>query len=157
MSTRTIRIGNESVPIQLAQCRFPGLAFPVLKYKYVFQLKYTEAILSNSTRKPLWFEITNMLVAVFKNKFIVLFVIIFGTLSFPIASKRGWSGDSAAVFNSRLKTFLFSQAGVLFFLCPLTRCLAPAPLKLRPYDAIQMCLLLLLLLFKPTSTKPVGS
>jgi len=34
-------IGNKSVPIQLAECRFPGLA-----------------ILSNSTRKLLWFEIT---------------------------------------------------------------------------------------------------
>jgi len=32
------------------------------------------------------------------------------------------------------------------FLCSLTRCLAPAPLKLRPYGAIQICLLLLLLL-----------
>jgi len=25
--------------------------FPMLKYKYIFQIKYTEAILSNSTRK----------------------------------------------------------------------------------------------------------
>jgi len=31
-------------------------------------------------------------------------------------------------------------------LCSLTSCLAPAPLKLRPYGAIQICLLLLLLL-----------
>jgi len=50
------KIGNESVPIQLAQCRFPGLLaiyFPVLKYKHVSfnQIKYTEAVLSNSTRK----------------------------------------------------------------------------------------------------------
>jgi len=29
----------------------------MLKYKYVFQVKYTEAISSNSTRKLLWFEI----------------------------------------------------------------------------------------------------
>ena len=35
--------------------------------------------------------------------------------------------------------------GFLFFLCSLTRCLAPAPLKLRPYGAMQICLLLLLL------------
>jgi len=41
-----------------------GWPFPVLEYKYIFQIKYTEAILSNSTRKPLWFEITKMLVAV---------------------------------------------------------------------------------------------
>jgi len=29
-----------------------------------FQIKYAEAILSNSTRKLLWFEITKMLIAV---------------------------------------------------------------------------------------------
>ena len=33
--------------------------------------------------------------------------------------------------------------GFLLFLCPLTCCLAPAPLKLRPHGAIQICLLLL--------------
>jgi len=35
-------------------------SFPMLKYKYIFQIKYTEAILSNSTQRLLWFEITNM-------------------------------------------------------------------------------------------------
>jgi len=44
-----------------------------------------EATLSNSTRKLLWFEITKMLIAALKNKCIVLFNIIFGTLSFPMA------------------------------------------------------------------------
>jgi len=48
--------------------------------------KYTKAILSNSTRKLLWFEITKKLIAVFRNKFIVLFIIIFGTFSFTIAA-----------------------------------------------------------------------
>ena len=43
-----------------------------------------EAILSKSTRKLLWFEITKVPIAVLKNKFIVLFTIIFSTLSFPI-------------------------------------------------------------------------
>jgi len=60
----------------------------MLKYEYIFfQIKYTEAILSNSTRKvlSLWFEITKMLIAVKKNKFIVLLNTIFGTLSFPSA------------------------------------------------------------------------
>jgi len=38
--------------------------FPMLKYKYIFQIKYTETILSNNTRKLLWFEITEMLIAV---------------------------------------------------------------------------------------------
>ena len=45
---------------------------------------------------------------------------------------------SVAVFKSRLP-------GFLLFLYSLTRCLAPVPLKLRPYGAIQMCLLSLLL------------
>ena len=40
--------------------------------------------LSNNTLKLLWFEITSMLIAVFKNNFIVLFIIIFCTLSLPI-------------------------------------------------------------------------
>jgi len=46
----------------------------------VFRIKYTEAILSNCSRKLLWFEVTKMLTAVLRNKFIVLFCIIFGTL-----------------------------------------------------------------------------
>ena len=37
--------------------------------------------------------------------------------------------------------------GFHYFLCLLTRCLATAPLKLQPNGAIQICLLLLLLLF----------
>ena len=41
-----------------------GWPFPMLKYKYIFHIKYTEAILSNSTRKLLWFEISKMLIAV---------------------------------------------------------------------------------------------
>jgi len=45
-------------------------------------LKCTEAILSNNTPKLSRFEITRMLMAVLRNKFIVLFIIIFGTLSF---------------------------------------------------------------------------
>ena len=34
-----------------------GWPFPTLKYKYILEIKYTEPILSNSTRKLLWFEI----------------------------------------------------------------------------------------------------
>jgi len=43
-----------------------GWPFPMpgAKYKYIFQsLKYTEAILSNGIRKPLWFEISKLLIA----------------------------------------------------------------------------------------------
>jgi len=41
-----------------------GWPFPMQKYKNIFQIKYTEAILSNITRKPLWFQISKMLIAV---------------------------------------------------------------------------------------------
>jgi len=39
----------------------PGWPFPMLKYKYIFQTKYAEAIVSNSTGKLLWFEIAETL------------------------------------------------------------------------------------------------
>ena len=61
---RAANIANESVPIQLAQCPFPRLAFPMLKYKYILQIKYTAAISTNSTRKLLWFEFATMLISV---------------------------------------------------------------------------------------------
>ena len=48
----------------------PGWPFPMLKYKRHF---YTVAILSNSTRKRLWFEITKMLIAI-KN---IIFCVIY--------------------------------------------------------------------------------
>jgi len=60
-----------------------GCPFPMLRYKYIFQMKYTEAILSNTTQKLLWFEITKMLTEV--KKITVSFILSFGTLSFPIA------------------------------------------------------------------------
>jgi len=48
-----------------------------------------------------------------------------------------------------------SSAGFLSSLFSVAHCLAPAPLKLRPYGAIQMRLLLLLLLFyTPGSIDP---
>jgi len=37
LSLSGCHIGNESVPIKLAQCWFPGLAFPMLIYKYIFR------------------------------------------------------------------------------------------------------------------------
>jgi len=48
----------------MAQCRFPGLAISNAEILTYFQIKYTEKILSSSTRKLLWFEITKMLIAV---------------------------------------------------------------------------------------------
>jgi len=41
-----------------------GWPFPVLKYNYIFQIKYMATVLSNSTQKLLWFEISKMLIAV---------------------------------------------------------------------------------------------
>ena len=59
----------ENVPIQLAQCWFLGLAISSTTW------------FTNSTRKLLWFELSEMLIAVLKkNKFIVLFIVIFGTV-----------------------------------------------------------------------------
>ena len=60
-----ILIGNESVSIQLAQCWFTRPAISNAKIKYIFQTKYTEAILSNNTRKLLRFEITKMMITQF--------------------------------------------------------------------------------------------
>jgi len=49
----------------MAQCWFPGLAISsAKKYKSIFQIKCTEAILSNSTRKLVLFEISKLLIAV---------------------------------------------------------------------------------------------
>jgi len=73
------RIRNESVPIvPLARTAHSagslGWSFPVLKYKYIFfQIKYTETILSNSSRKLLWFEITKMLIAVQKHNLLCFY------------------------------------------------------------------------------------
>ena len=44
----------------------------MLRYKYIFQIKYTEAILSNTTQKLLWFEIIKMLTEV-KNIYCVIY------------------------------------------------------------------------------------
>jgi len=49
----------------------------MLKYYYIFFKKnYTKAILSNSTRKQLCFEITKMLIAVLQKKIVVSFIVI---------------------------------------------------------------------------------
>ena len=56
-SVPKVQIGNESVPIQLARAGAVGWPFTMLKYKYIFQIKYTEATISNSTPKLIWFEL----------------------------------------------------------------------------------------------------
>ena len=49
---------------------------------YFFQIKYTEAILLNSTRTLLWFENTKLVIAVKEKKVIVSFITFSGILSF---------------------------------------------------------------------------
>ena len=72
------------MPIELVQGQFPGLVISNAKIQIRFQIIYTEAILSNSTRKLLWFEISKMLIGLLKYTFIVLFIIIFGKISLLI-------------------------------------------------------------------------
>ena len=55
------------------------------------QIKYMEAILSNSTRKLVWFVITKMLIEGQRNKFIMSFIIIFGTLPFSVGCCWGYT------------------------------------------------------------------
>ena len=84
-------VENESVPIQLAQCWFPGLAISNAKIYTYFSNK-----IYGSTRKLLWFEISKMLIVVLRNTFIV-FIIIFGTLSFSILAGHRSSTHILAV------------------------------------------------------------
>jgi len=55
--------GTHGINALLRRCNWHsagslGWPFQMLKYKYIFQIKYAEAILSNNTRKLLWFEIS---------------------------------------------------------------------------------------------------
>ena len=61
---------------------------------------------SNNTRKPLWFETTKMLIAVLKSrpKFIVLFMIIFRTLLFPVCFCRAEQAPISPIYACILVT-----------------------------------------------------
>jgi len=65
---------------------FLGWPFPVLKYKYFFWNKIIilKQVYQTALRNRYGFEITKMLIAVLKNKSVVSFTIIFGTLQFRI-------------------------------------------------------------------------
>jgi len=68
--------------------------FPILKYKYIFQIKYTEATLS--TRKLSLFEIREMLIAVLSDNFVgVIYYNFRHTLSFPVPRPRAFSPHAA--------------------------------------------------------------
>jgi len=54
------------------------------------------------------------------------------------------NSDSVDVLKSRLKTFLFSRALSSRF--PVAHCLDPAPLKTRPYGAIQNTFIIIIII-----------
>jgi len=74
--------------------------------------------LSNSTRKLLRFEIAKMLIAV-KNKFIVSFIIIFGTLSFPVEKRadRVVTIDQCVGYTSRRPRLLCNSSTASYAFC----------------------------------------
>jgi len=57
LSRMVAAIANESVPIQLAQCCFPGLAISNAKIMFSDKI-YGSIFLSNNTRKLLMLEIS---------------------------------------------------------------------------------------------------
>ena len=98
--------------------------FPMLKSKYIFQIKYTEAILSISTRKllSLWFGSTKMLITV--KKFIVLFIIILGTLSFPTGLNDVRQCDAMCEVHIGLRVFMQHSSLVQFSSCDVNEAVA---------------------------------
>ena len=78
------QIGKNGAPIQLAQCRFPGLAIFNAKILIYFSnaIHWSNLIKQHSKTVIVW----NQQNADFnlRKKIIVSFIIIFGTLSFPI-------------------------------------------------------------------------
>ena len=81
-------IRNESVPIQLAQCRSPELAISNAKILIYFSNKiYRSNFIKQHTKTVIVLNYQNADCSLIK-KFIVSFNIIFSTLSFPIDNER---------------------------------------------------------------------
>jgi len=75
--------GEESVPIHLAQCRFPGLSiFSAKILTRIFEMKHTEAILSKTLGNCYGLKLSKCCLWFKRKKPIVSFIIIFGALSF---------------------------------------------------------------------------
>ena len=81
-------IGNESAPIQLAQCRFPGLAISTAKiliyfstkiYRSSFIKRYSETVMVRNSQNA---------DGSLRKTIIVSFIIICGTLSFTLLVTR---------------------------------------------------------------------
>jgi len=81
-------IGNESVPIQLAQCRFPGLAISNAKILIHFSNKiYGSNFIRHHLEAVMVWNYQNA-DCVLRKIFFLSFNITFGTLSFRAYSKR---------------------------------------------------------------------
>ena len=66
-----------------------GWAFAMIKYKYIFEENIRKQFYQTALEKCYGLKLPKLLIAILKNKFIVLFIIIFGTLSFPILTIYG--------------------------------------------------------------------
>jgi len=89
-------------------CRYNwlGLVISNAKIQVFFQIKYTEAILSSNTRKLLWFEITKMLIAFKKIKFIVSFITVFGTLFRSLLHHAQLTSVTSVNYNPHFNTLV---------------------------------------------------
>ena len=106
------------LPIQLAQCWFPGLAISNAKILIYLSNKCTEAILSNSTRKLLWFEITKMQTAVLRNNYRAMLCIC-GTSHGHVSVRLSvTSRCSTKTAKPRItQTTPYDSPGILVFWC----------------------------------------
>jgi len=73
IASAAVKIFSRTTPATDVILQHDSCEQPCEHAGYLFQIKYTEAILSNNTRKLLWFEITKMLIAGLKYIFIVTF------------------------------------------------------------------------------------
>ena len=139
------------MPIQSAQCWFPGLAISNAKIPIFFSNKIYGSILSNSTRKLLRFEITKMLIAVEKSK---IYYLIYYNFRYTFVPCRivtlpreifGFFDQRGTVFLRRpvstvcARHACFSrQAEFLTHRCP-TGCVVPRGFTTRIHAGSKKC------------------
>ena len=101
-------IRNDSAPIQLAQCRFPGLAISNAKISIYFSNKiYGSNFIKQHVETVMVWNYQHAHCSLRRN-FIASFIIIFGTLSFPVnmTSHTGQSSTIITAMYFRTHTFL---------------------------------------------------
>jgi len=112
------------VPKQLAQCWFHGLAVSSARIYIFFPTKIYGSDFINQHSETVIVKISKMVIAVLKNRRIVLFCIIFGTLSLPVDVKASAVVAHTATYAvlPLLKTLIFikppaMQANIIRCLC----------------------------------------